>query len=362
MNLRNIFSGIFVILVIGLLMFWSISLKENKTLETQKKSSVPLVKVVQVKPVTMISDLDLTGTVVPDKTAVLSSQIEGAVKKIFVTEGSSVKPELIVMEIDDKKSVDALVESLLEEFNKEKNNLNRIKELVEKKSLPEEELEKAVTTFKKVEAQLYKAEEQKQYFTIKAPWSGVVSKLLVKEGNIVVPRMQLLEMYEPESLIIRTAVPEKFSVKVKNGLPVKIRLDAYQSKTFNGKIMKVFPYLDENIRTRTVDIKLSESVNLLPGMFARLTIILQKFDNTIVVPVESIIQTKSGPVIFEVVEGKTVKHLVKTGIRKNRKIQIVDGISSGMLIVVEGNENLKQGKPVKIMKQASEQKKNVENE
>ena len=84
-----------------------------------------------------------------------------------------------------------------------------------------------------------KARESAGDYSVAAPWDGVVSKVLVKDGDFVAPRAPLVEMYDPHSLVIRLAVPEAQSTWCWKGMPVKVQMDAYPGKTFEGKISRV---------------------------------------------------------------------------------------------------------------------------
>ena len=77
--------------------------------------------------------------------------------------------------------------------------------------------------------------------------------------------------YDPNSLVIRLAVPEAQTTLVFKGLPVTVQLDAYPGKTFEGRVSLVYPELDTRMRTRTVEVTLGPQVALIPGMFARLS-------------------------------------------------------------------------------------------
>jgi membrane fusion protein (multidrug efflux system) len=155
-------------------------------------------------------------------------------------------------------------------------------------------------------------------------------------------------MYDPASLSIRAAVSEKYAAAVKSGIIVEVRLDAYPGKTVTGKIDRVYPYLDDRLRTRTMEISLDEPLDLLPGMFARLTVQLETVDNSVVVPLQAVLFTPKGKVVFVVQEGKAVRRLVNTGIEEGDRIQLVSGVSAGEKIIVAGNERLKDGIAVMV--------------
>jgi membrane fusion protein (multidrug efflux system) len=267
---------------------------------------------------------------------------------VRVREADRVTTGESLLSIGRKKAIDALIVSLREELKKEEDNLSRTRQLVESQALPGEQLDQARAAYEKVRALLIKAEETALDYIIKAPWAGVVSQVKVKEGEFVAPRAVLLEMYDPASLVIRASIPERHAAEIPAGMRVDVRLDAYPDTVIPGRIERVYPYLDSRLRTRTVEIALDKSVNLLPGMFARLTLSLERAEDVVVVPLEALVSTPKGQVVFVFEEGKATARTVKTGIEADNRIEIISGIQSGDKVIVAGNEKLKNGADVRL--------------
>ncbi len=313
-----------------------------------KQKQPPQVRVIPATRSNISKTLELTGSVEPYRVALLASPAEGPVVDVRVREGDRVAAEDSLLSIGRKKGVEALIVSLQEELKKEEDNLNRTRQLVESQALPGEELDQAKAAYEKVRALLIKAEETVLDYIIKAPWAGVVSQVKVKEGEFVAPRAVLLEIYDPASLVIRASIPEKHAAEVTAGMHVDVRLDAYPGKVVPGRIERVYPYLDARLRTRTVEIGLEEGFHLLPGMFARLKVLLKSEEEAVTVPVEALVDTPKGQVVFVVEDGKAVARMVKTGIEAGNRIQIVSGIQPGDKVIVAGNEKLKNGAEVRL--------------
>lgn len=319
-----------------------------ETAQNSRQKKPPKVKVVSASKAPISLTLELTGSVEPYRIARLASPAEGPVLDIRRREGDRVQAGDPLLSIGRKKGIDMLIASLREELRKEKENLNRTLQLVKSGALPGEQLNQARVLFEKVHAQLVKTEEMSLDYSIIAPWQGIVSRLLVKEGEFVSPRTPLLEMYDPSSLTIRSAIPEKYAAELEPNMRVDVRLDAYPNKIMEGRIERLYPYLDNRLRTRTMEIVLEEPLYLLPGMFARLKVLLKRVNDTVVVPTEAIRFTSKGKAVFVVEGGKAVKRSVKIGIEEGDRMQIVSGIDVGDRIILAGNERLKDGTVVKI--------------
>lgn len=127
-----------------------------------------------------------------------------------------------------------------------------------------------------------------------------------------------------------------------------MRLDAYPGDVMQGRIERVSPYLDSRLRTRTMEITLEKPIDLLPGMFARLNVLLKNIDDAVIVPLEALVTTPKGQVVFVVEDGKAIARAVKTGIEADNRIQLVSGVQPGDKVIVAGNEKLKSGVEVSL--------------
>lgn len=343
-----------ILLTLGLLaaagLWLSPAVFDDKTdrNQPQKPKDIPFVRVVPASKSPIAQGLDLTGSVEPYRVAELASPAEGPVESIHVREADIVDAGDVLLTIGRKKGIDASIVSLREELKKEEDNLRRTRQLVENDALPGEQLDQARAAFERVRALLINAEQTARDYAIKAPWRGVVSHVRVKEGQFLAPRAVLLEMYDPDSLVIRAEIPEKYAAQTCCGLRVDVRLDAYPDQPLQGHIGRVYPYLDDRLRTRTVEIAVDESLHLFPGMFARLTLWLQDIADAITVPEEAVVKTARGPVVFVVENGKAQSRQVETGLQADRRVQIVSGIQAGDTVIIAGNERLKSGVEVRF--------------
>jgi membrane fusion protein (multidrug efflux system) len=321
---------------------------ESEANPSNNQKKPPRVRAIAATEAAISSGLELTGSVAPYRVARLASPAEGPVADIRVREADRVKAGDSLLFIGRKKGADALITSLREELKKEEDNLSRTRQLVESEALPGEQLDQARSAFEKVHAQLVRAEETARDYAIYAPWEGVVSRVNVKEGEFVAPRAVLLEIFDPASLVILAAVPEKHAAEVTAGMRVNVRLDAYPGDVMQGRIERVYPYLDSRLRTRTMEITLEKPIDLLPGMFARLNVLLKNIDDAVIVPLEALVTTPKGPVVFVVEDGNAIARAVKTGIEADNRIQLVSGVQPGDKVIIAGNEKLKSGVEVSL--------------
>jgi RND family efflux transporter MFP subunit len=277
----------------------------------------------------------------------VASVAEGPVAALHTWEGQKVRAGAPLVIIGRRSGLDAAIGARREDLRKEKDNLRRTEQLVATDALPAEELDAARASYERASANLEGAEESGRDFTLRAPWRGTVSRVLVREGDFVSARSPVVELYDPGSLIVRAEVPERYAATATEGLVAAIRLDAFPGRELDGVIQRTYPYLDERMRTKSIEIMIREPVELLPGMFARIRLQLSTVPDAIVVPREAVI-SKGGSSVFVLESGTSRLRSVQTGIERDGFIQIISGVEEGETVIVAGHEKLQDGSPVRV--------------
>jgi len=184
---------------------------------------------------------------------------------------------------------------------------------------------------------------------IAAPFAGTVTRVFVRPGDMTAMKSPLLELADLSSLVVRVAVPEAHAAEVRDGMPAVVRLDAVPGKTFPGKVVRAYPGLDQRMRTRTVELTLDGPAALMPGMFARVRLVIESVPDALVVPREAVIVTPAGgQVLFVVEDGKALQRKVTTGIEEAGRVQILSGLKTGEKVIISGHEKLKDGAAVRL--------------
>lgn len=198
-------------------------------------------------------------------------------------------------------------------------------------------------------ARLALAEAHLAECVVSAPFDAVVTAVHVRAGDLAVPRTPLVEMYAPDSLVLRFSVPERFSAGLRQGMKLEALLDAFPRQIFPGEVVRVYPALEADMRTRTAEANLQTEAALMPHQFARLTLHLDTVENAVTVPADAILETPEGTrIVFVVAEDKAVRREVEVGLEQDRMVQVTRGLSPGEKVVVTGNEMLRNGAPVRI--------------
>jgi len=267
-----------------------------------------------------------------------------------------------------------------------KADLDRIRSLVKSGSLPAETVEKARVDYVKCHTQLGAAREQLSMLEagptkteiavaqanveeaaakralaqakldeclLKAPFAGVITEVFVRPGDLATPRASLLKMMDPSSLVVRAGLPESCAANIRKGTETVVRIDAFPGKTFSARIERVYPRIEWESRTRIIEVKIINPVELIPHLFARLSVQGRVVDDAVVVPDAAIVVTPRGhKVVYVVNDGKASMRKVIIGLEQGQRVQITDGLRAGEMVVIAGNLNLKDGAPVRLGKVA----------
>jgi membrane fusion protein (multidrug efflux system) len=209
---------------------------------------------------------------------------------------------------------------------------------------------------KEAEAKLDWSKAKLAEGTLIAPFSGVVTKVYVRPGDLANLKSPLLDLLDPSSLLLRFAMPEAqvgASPQLSGcrclSFPIFVTLDAYPGKSYRAQVVRVYPEIDPQTRHRLVEAKLLDKVNLAPGMFARIKVSVENVPDALSVPSEAVVTTLSGDQVVVIVkEGKATRVKVSTGIVQGDRTQIVSGLQAGDRVIVLGQKSVKDGAPVKI--------------
>ena len=292
---------------------------------------------------------NLMGLIYSKSSPSLAVEVSGRVVKIIADVGDEVKAGDILAKIDSEKynlqfsqakAEIARLSALL--VNKELD-LQRAEKLFKDNLVSEEMMDRTKADFNALKEQMNAADAQLrntkrliEETNIKAPIKSEVAIKHIDAGDYVQPGMVVYELVDTKNLKVDLSFPEYLSPKLKKGLEVRITSPTNPDEIVISKIRDIKPNIDSRNKSLTTIIDFENPGTWLPGASSRATVVFSKFENAIVVPQISVVRRSIGEVIY-VVKGDSVKEtLVKTGLRKEGYIQILEGITLNDEIVKDG--------------------------
>ncbi len=192
------------------------------------------------------------------------------------------------------------------------------------------------------------------YTEIRAPLSGYVAKRFLDPGTMVKTSTPIVSLVDIQPVTTLISVVEKDYGSIRLGQSASITVDAFPGQTFRGRVVRLSPVLDSETRTADVEIEIANPKNLLkPGMFARVSLALQKKEKSLVVPQAAIVRRGSAVGVFKIDEERRATFVpLEVGAAYDGSVEVVGGVSQGDQVVTLGAHLLEEGSRVRIVKSA----------
>jgi membrane fusion protein (multidrug efflux system) len=307
------------------------------------------VDAVIIKPAPLDNKLNVTGSVLPNESLELKSEVSGKIISILFREGKQVsKGELLIQMNDDE--IKAQLEK--QRYNRKLNEDNefRQRKLLEKDAISQEEYDNALNRLNTTEADIRLLEAQLAKTRILAPFDGVIGLRFVSEGAYISPNNVIATLYNISPAKLEFAVPGRYSTQVAPGKKIRFTIES-DLKVYEGQVYAIEPRIDPATRTLTIRAMAeNRRGNLLPGQFVKVELILESVNNAILVPTEAVIPEQAGKKVFILEKGKAKEVFIETGIRTANALEVLSGLKANDTLLTTGILQLRQGMDIQISK------------
>lgn len=286
-----------------------------------------------------------TGSLLPDEVVDLSFETSGKVVGIYLQEGSHVSEGELLAKMNDRH-LQAQLQKLHAQRRLSVEREFRQRTLLDRDAISQEAYDQAVTELESLDADIELLEARIAETEVRAPFDGVVGMRYISEGSFATPTTRLARMIKVSPLKVEFSVSERYAGEIGPGFPFLFRIDGFLDP-FSAEVYAVDPFVDE--RTRTIRVRglyENRDEELNPGRFASITLQLSETQDAIAIPSESLIPEMEGDRVFVYRSGRAESVYVRTGIRTEDRIQILDGLSFGDTLLTTGVLQLRHGLPV----------------
>ena len=170
-----------------------------------------------------------------------------------------------------------------------------------------------------------------------APFSGVLGYTGLTEDILISNNIFIITLDDNSTIYSDIKIPENYSASIKKGLPVDVKLSSFKNKTFSGEVDFVSSRINADTRSLLSRIKVENTnLELISGSLLEVSV---KFNlrNSLSVPDTSVMIEGDKSYVYKINDENIAnKTEVKTGIRDNKNIEIISGLSEGEIIVAEG--------------------------
>ena len=299
----------------------------------------------------VLEDVSATGTVKANESVMLRPDIVGRIAKINFKDGDNVCRNQVLVELDTSLQ-QAEKDQSQAELNLAISNFKRNEELASKNFVSSRVKEEAEAQVKVAQAKLALSEARFQRALVRAPFNGVLGLRNVSVGEYVKDGTDLVTLDDLSRLRVDFKLPERYAAQAKVGMRVMVEPDAaLKLRGLGGKVDSIDSVLDTNGRALTLRVRIPNPKNVLkPGMFVKTKLVLSEREGAVVVPEETVMAQGRDMIVYKVADGKAVRTVVKTGVRQLGKIEVLEGLKEGDIIVQAGLQRInRDGQPVKVL-------------
>lgn len=348
--------------------------ESGKSSSGQSRAGGAAVVAVQTVPVTygpVMRNREFSGTVKAAYSYVVAAKVAGRLSKISKRIGAKTGVNEAVGKIDDTEYRQAIQEakaqvSVSQASVKEseaqllfaEKEMQRIRELVEKGIVSQAELDAIETQYAtqksrlelaraqlaQKEASLAQASTRLDYTTIRSAQAGYIAVRHTDGGALLSVNSPVLTIVGIDTVYVEVSISERDYHNISIGQNAFITVEALPEKKFAGKVSSISPQFQTSTRTAVVEVSVAnDSLLLMPGMFARIEVILAQKDSAQIVPLTAIVNRNGTDAVFLVSDSATVSFVpVRTGIIDGDKVEVLHPVLNGQVVTV-GNHLLTDG-------------------
>lgn len=269
-----------------------------------------------------------TGTVEPLRWTVLSPEKTCRLVEIVRNEGERVKKGDVVARMESRQAIERLHEAQAQLAYATKE-VDRHRALVKSGVISRSRADDAERTYSTARERVHALQQEVEDLKLVAPVDGVVLRREVEVGETVQAGAPAFSVGSPKPLRITAEVDEEDIGQVKLNQVVLIKADAFAGQVFEGKVDEITLQGDPVSKVFRVRVALPADTPLMINMTTEVNIITERIPHALVIPLES----ESSGFVWRVVNGKKQKTPVKTGIRNDTQVQILEGLNEGDVIL-----------------------------
>lgn len=308
----NVWLAVFFILIAGG-MFSSCSSKSNVTEQVPQIE----VKAVAVTRGNIEHLIQATGRVDVIKKVEINSPVEGVITELFVKEGDFVRKGNIVAKL---RPIEA---------------------------------QAAIRGSANLSPSMRRSFLRLGIISLSSPFNGYVSKRYVSSNALVQTNAPIVTIEDLSSTYLHVDLPSIYLEQVKIGDPVLIHFLSFPDDVFNGRIVTINPTVSQETQTVALNVSFpNKEQEIKDGMFAVVDIISNIHKNTLILPKQAILfDPDTGREYVMVVGQDSIARevTVKTGYEEDNKIEILNGLKQGQIVITQGNYALASGTAVKVV-------------
>jgi len=331
------------------------------------------VKVFKARRQRITEKITYTGTLEAWTKINITPETGGKIARIHVQEGDRVAKGQLLAELETAsirlqlKQAEAGVAVAEAAYADALRNKDRMDRLIKEQAVSEQQREKIQLAFDAASAQLEQAraglnlaQHALDVSIMTAPFAGVIASKNAEVGDVINPMMGgfgggaggVLTLMDYDRVKAVIAVSSEDIGRIRKGQAAILRVGAFPGRDFPGAVRIVNLTADPLNKKFSVEAVFDNPEGVLrPGTFGDVVFELESHENAMVVPQKAILENAY---VFVVEGGKAVKKPVVLGLQNTTMIEVIDGLTEGLPVVVEGNYGLEEGAAVQVLEEVQQ--------
>jgi membrane fusion protein (multidrug efflux system) len=172
----------------------------------------------------------------------------------------------------------------------------------------------------------------------------------VSQGEFVSVGQKLFDLVALDPIEIEFRLAEVDSARVAIGSEIDVRVAPYPDEVFRASVSVISPRIDPATRTlRVKGVLANPDGRLRPGLFAGVDLGVSDRSGVAMIPEDAMLQRADGSVAFRLLDANRVqRRVLTTGVFQDGRVEVVEGLEVGDLVVVRGHASLIDGAVVAL--------------
>ncbi len=343
---------------IGLLVFLTMrNIEKGKAMGKMFAPPPAAVTTVTVQPQTWQPVLSAAGSLKAVQGVTISTDLAGIVSEIAFASGTPVKKGALLVKLDTQQE-EAQLRSAEARLTLAKADLERKRDLIEKKAIAASDLDTAQSQLAQAAAEVEEMKALVARKQLTAPFDGLVGIRQVNLGQYLSPGAMIVPLQSLDPIYVEFALPQQHFDAIAVGKQLRVAASGVAADRFEGEITAIDSRVDEATRNVMIQGTLKNPEHQLkPGMFVDVEILLPEKDGVLAIPSSSIAYAPYGDSVYIVKDatspdGKPAKEVqqkfVKLGPKRGDQVSITSGLAAGDEIVSSGVFRLRPGAAVQV--------------
>ncbi len=321
---------------------------ETQTMQSEIKQAMP-VRTMIAKMEVVNRSISYTASLIPFKEIYLAPATPGKIDKILVEIGDRVTKNQLVATMNRAN----LESARLNILNLE-TNFKRLETLKQTNTIADQKYDEVKTAYEAAKVSYQFLLDNTE---LKSPFNGVISGKYFEDGenfsgapNTRAGKSAIVTVVQINQLKALVGISASYFPQIKKGMKAIIASDIYPDQTFIGEIYNIYPTIDDATKTFTIEVKVNNpDLKLRPGMFSKIQLNLGEGESILVPTIALVKQTGTNDLyLFLNKNDVAVKQPVLTGRLFDDKTELLEGISEGDEIIIEGQNKIEDTTSIKV--------------